>query len=316
MGWGVYAIKRVLTGVGVLFGASVVIFAIIHLVPGDPAQIALGNFASQEQIDAYREHLGLNQPLWVQYVDWIQDILTGDWGRSLINDQSVYTLVAQRYPKSLELAVAALLVGMAISLPLGILGAVKQWSRTDYTAILFSQFGMSVPNFWLGIMLSLIFGRYLGLLPTFGSAPLFEDPVANVKHIILPAVTLGVINAAVFTRYIRSEMLENLNKDYVMTAKAFGHPRRRIIGKYVLKNALIPFVTMIGIQFGWLIGGVVVVEQVFSYSGLGQLILTGLLNRDYTIIQMGLLVLASTYIVANLLVDLVYGWLDPRIKFD
>lgn len=315
MGWASYAVKRLFVSLGILGAASVLIFAIVHLVPGDPARITLGRFASEEDVAALREEMGLNDPLYVQFVDWFVGIVTGQWGESLITNQPLFTLVVQRFPKSIELALFALLVGISISLPLGIIAAVNRDSNTDQGALFFSQIGIAIPNFWLGIMLSLIFARWLGVLPASGSVALREDPVANIRHLILPGVSLGVLTAAVLTRYMRSEMIDKLRSDYVTTARAYGHPERRIVWKYTLKNALIPYVTMIGMQFGFLIGGVVVIETVFSYGGVGQLILNGLLDRDYPVVQISLLILVATFILANLIVDLIYGFLNPKIKY-
>jgi len=315
MGWLSYAIKRVASSVGIMWGASVLIFGIIHLVPGDPAQVALGRFADQSQVAAAREAMGLTEPLHEQYVTWLLEVLSGEWGQSLITDQSVAVLLAQRYPKSIQLALFALVFASVVAIPLGISGAIKRDSATDYTAIFFSQLGMSVPNFWLGILMSLLLARFLGVLPPSGYTPLAEDPVDWARHLIMPAIALGLVNAAVFTRYLRSEMLEHLNKDYVTTARAFGHPERRIVWKYVLRNALIPFITIMGLQFGWMVGGVVVIEEVFSFGGVGQLILGALLDRDYPVIQMSLLALAGTYLAVNLIVDLVYGFVNPKIKY-
>ncbi|RQG94844.1 ABC transporter permease [Natrarchaeobius chitinivorans] len=310
-----YAAKRLFVSIWVLFGASILIFGIVHLVPGDPARVTLGRFADREAVEGVRQEMGLNDPLYVQYSDWLVGTLTGDWGNSLISNQPVLTLIVERFPKSIELALFALAIAVVISLPLGIMGALNRSTKTDQATLFFSQIGIAIPNFWLGIMLALIFGRYLGVLPASGSVAFTEDPVQNIRHLILPGVSLGILAAAVLTRYMRSEMIDQLNKDYVTTARAFGHPKKRIVWKYTLKNALIPYVTMLGMQFGFLIGGVVVIETVFAYGGVGQLILNGLLNRDYPIVQMSLLILAGTFILVNLVVDIVYGYLNPRISY-
>jgi peptide/nickel transport system permease protein len=313
--WISYALKRVAISVGILLGASVVIFSIIRLVPGDPALIVLGQFAEEGAADAMRQRLGLDRPVWEQYFVWIHGVVTGNWGHSVINNQPVRDMIAIRYPRSLQLALLGLLMSVFIAFPLGIVGSINRNKLPDYGALFFSQFGVSIPGFWLGILFILVFARYLNVLPASGYYPLTQDPVRNLQHAFLPALTLGIINAAIITRYLRSEMLEELSKDYTRTARAFGHPESRVTRKYVLKNALMPTITIIGIQFGYMIGGIVIIEQVFSYPGLGQLLLDGLLNRDYPVIQLSLLVLAATFIVANLLVDLVYGLLDPRIKY-
>lgn len=315
MSWVSYTVKRGVISAGVLLAASIIIFSIVRLVPGDPALIILGQYAEEGAAEALRERLGLNVPVWRQYFEWVISLLTLDWGRSLTSDNAVLELMIARYPRSLQLAIFSLVIAMLVAFPLGIFAASQRGGRLDQAAIFFSQLGISMPSFWLGILFILLFANYLDLLPPSGHAPLLVDPVMNIKHLILPALSLGVINAAVFTRYLRSEMLEEMGKDYVQTAKAYGHSRRRIILKYVLRNAMIPTVTVIGIQFGFLIGGVVIIEEVFSYPGVGRLILTGLLQRDYPVIQLGLLVLAATFVITNFIVDMIYGLLNPKIRY-
>jgi peptide/nickel transport system permease protein len=245
----------------------------------------------------------------------MQDLVTLQWGESIINGQPIRNLIFTRFPRSIQLAVMGISIGVLIAFPLGIYAAVNRNSMGDYTALFFSQFGVSIPNFWLGIMLILVFARYLNVLPPAGHVPFNQDPIANLRHAFLPALTIGIINGAIFTRYIRSEMLEELGKDYVRTANAYGHSQKRIIRKYVLKNALPPTVTIIGIQFGYMIGGIVIIEQVFTYPGLGELLLNSLLSRDYPVVQLSLLILVATFIFVNLIVDLIYGYLDPKIKY-
>lgn len=315
MSWGSYAIKRLFVSLWVLLAASVLIFGIVHLVPGNPARIRLGRFASEEDVKALEAQMGLDEPLHLQFYEWFVGLVTGDWGRSLVTNQEIFTLVVQRFPKSIELALFALLIGVTISLPLGIFAAVRRDTVSDQATLVVSQIGIAIPNFWLGIMLSLIFARWFGLLPASGSVAFREDPIENIRRLILPGISLGVLTAAVLTRYMRSEMLEKLRAEYVTTARAYGHPERRIVWKYSLKNALIPYITMLGMQFGFLIGGVVVIETVFSYGGVGQLILNALLDRDYPVVQVSLLILVATFLLANLIVDLVYGYLNPKIKY-
>ncbi|RQG94193.1 ABC transporter permease [Natrarchaeobius chitinivorans] len=315
MGWITYSVRRLLISVFVLFVASILIFSIVRLIPGDPARVFLGPTADQEAVDTLRVQLDLHLPIYEQYLNWIAGVLTGNWGNSLINDIPVFDLVLIRFPRSIQLAIFSLIIGVIISLPLGLLAALQPNSGRDYAALFFSQFGMSVPSFWLGIILMLVFGRYLGVLPASGYVSPMEDPVAAVSHMIMPAFALGTINAAVLTRFLRSEILEQRGKEYVLTARAFGHYKGTILRKYVLKNALIPYMTNLGIQFGWVLGGVVIIEVVFSYPGLGRLVLDGLLNRDYPVIQMGLLVLISTYVLVNLVVDLTYSVLNPKIRY-
>jgi len=315
MSWFDYAAKRTITSLGMLVGASVVVFLIIRLIPGDPVTIMLGQQSSEAAREALRRQLGLDLPVWEQYLQWVGDVVRGDWGQSVYTGESVLQLIGERYPDSLELALLSTFLALVIAVPLGILGALDRNSGRDYAVLLFSQLGMSIPSFLLAILLIVLFANHLGWFPTSGSVALFESFVGNLRHVVLPTVSLGLINAAVFTRYLRSSMLDELNKDYVRTARAFGHPRRRVLWKYVLRNALIPLVTITGLQFGFAIGGVVIIEQVFGYAGMGRLILNALLNRNYPLVQLALLVFAATFIVANLLVDLVYGLLDPRIRY-
>lgn len=315
MGWLTYALKRIIISIGLLFGVSVVVFSIVRLVPGDPADIIIGTFGTEASRQAIRRDLGLHLPVWEQYIRWMHGILLGDPGNSLINNRPISELLRRRFPTSFELAIVSLLMAVVIAFPLGILGATHRNSIIDYLAIFFSQIGVSVPGFWLGILLILLFAKSLNIFPPSGYVPLKEGLVANLKHAFLPAVSLGIVNAAIITRYVRSEMLEELNSDYVLTARAFGHPPKRIIWKYVLKNALIPVLTIIGIQFGYIIGGVVIIEQVFVYPGMGRMILDGILNRDYPVAQIGILVLAATFIAVNLIIDLLYGWLNPKIRY-
>ncbi|PSP94053.1 hypothetical protein BRC91_07455 [Halobacteriales archaeon QS_4_62_28] len=316
MSWASYAIKRGLASLVMLFIASIVVFGIVRLIPGDPVSIILGTqqgTAGAEE--ALRRQLGLDKPPWIQYIEWLTGLLTGDWGESIISGQSIERLVAIRYPRSLQLAFLGIIVAMVIAFPLGIAGAVRRNTAADYAAIVFSQVGVSIPSFWLGILLIFIFGGVLDALPPSGYVSFNENVVESLRYSVMPVAVLAVINGAIVTRYLRSEMLEELNKDYVRTARAYGHPSERIVGRYVLKNALIPTVTVIGIQVGWMVGGIVIIEQVFDYSGLGQLILNGLLSRDYPVVQIGILILAATFIVINLVVDLLYGWLDPQVKY-
>lgn len=309
-----YIAKRLAISTGMLFVASLLVFSIVHLLPGDPAEIILGHLATETSINAIRRELGLNQPLWKQYIDWFSGALTGDWGRSLVNGRPVLAMMEQRYPRSLQIAILSMILSVLIAFPLGIVAALNRNKLVDYVAMFFSQLGVSMPSFWLGILLILLFAKELNLVPPSGHVPLSSDPIKSLQLTILPALTLALINAAIFTRYLRSELLEELGKDYVRTSKAFGHPRRRILWKYVLRNALIPTLTVMGIQFGYMMGGIVIIEQVFVYPGLGQLLLDGLLKRDYPVIQMGLLLLAATFILINLTVDVLYGVLDPRAR--
>lgn len=310
-----YVLKRVLSSTFILFAASVAIFSIIRLIPGDPASLALGEAATPEALERVRIQMGLHLPIWEQYVAWITDIMFLDVGESLISGYPIATLLEVRFPRSLQLAFSALFIAVVLAIPLGVTAAVNRNTRRDYVALVFSQAGISVPSFLVGIILILVLSGWLNLFPATGYQPLFEDPIGNLHHLILPAFAMGLINAAILTRFVRSEMLDVLNEDYVKTARAFGHPQKRIIRKYVMKNAMIPTITVIGLRFGGIIGGVVVIETVFVYPGIGLMILDSLLARDYTTLQVSLLLVATAFIFVNLIVDLLYGWLDPRIKY-
>lgn len=315
MGWANYAAKRLLLASVILFGVSIVVFSIVRLVPGDPAQIIAGQAATDQAVNQIRRRLGLHLPVHIQYIEWMSDVLRGDFGRSIITGQPVAELLANRYPRSLELTVLGMFFSILIAFPAGITSAIKRNTNSDYVAMFFSQVGVSIPSFWLGILFILLFAKYLNVLPPSGYHPFMNDPVKNLQHAILPALTIGIINGAVVTRFLRSSMLEKFGEDYIRTARAAGHPERRVVGKYALKNALIPTITIIGLQFGWLMGGVVIVEQVFAWPGVGRLVLSAIESRNYPVVQASLLALAGTFVLINLLVDLLYGWVDPRIKY-
>lgn len=315
MSWVDYALKRLGLGVLVLLGVAVIVFSMVRLVPGDPAVVILGRQTNPEVLERLRRDLGLHLPVWKQFVVWISDLLQGDWGASVHSGTPVMELIAQRYPRTLELTLVAILISILISFPAGIASGSNRNTPIDYVAMFFSQLGVSIPSFWMGLMFILLFAKYLNLLPPSGYVPFSEDPIGNLERILMPALTLGIINAAVITRFLRASLLEQLGKDYIRTARAYGHPRRRVILKYTLRNSLIPTLTIIGLQFGWLLGGVVVVEEVFAFPGVGRLIVSGIFDRDYPVVQGSLLIFAATFVLINLLVDLLYAWLDPRIKY-
>jgi len=315
MGYFEYVINRIIAAVFVLISASIVIFSILRLTPGDPAALMLGVDATESAIEYQRRRLGLDLPVWEQYLHWVGQILTLNMGTSILTGTSIQDLLFIRYPRSFILAMASMAIATLIAVPLGVIGALNRNTKIDYAALLFSQFGISLPNFVLGIYFIMIFAAWFNVLPSSGYVSPFDSVTGFIAHITLPALTIGIINAAIITRFVRSEMLEQLHNDYVRTARAMGHPEKRVIRKYTLRNALIPTLTVLGLQFGSQVAGLVVVEQVFSFPGMGLLILDGLFARDYPVLQIGLLVIAATYIVVNLLVDLLYGYLDPRIKY-
>jgi peptide/nickel transport system permease protein len=309
-----YIAQRLLTTLGVLLGVTFAVFLIIQLVPGDPARVILGVQATEENVAAIRERLGLNEPFLVQYGHWLGNAVQGDLGKSLITGQEVAPQIRQRLPATLQLAAAALIIGLLIAIPAGIISALRPGSKLDIFTSVFSQIGVAIPDFWMGIMLILLFSLTLGWLPARGYTPIGESFPDWLRHIILPAVTLGIISGAVQTRFVRSAMLEVLNENYIRTARAKGLSERRVIRGHALPNAMITIVTIIGLQITALLSAVVVVEVVFGWPGLGRLALEAVLDRDYPLLQGTVLVMAILLTLVNLGVDLLYFVLDPRIE--
>ena len=310
-----YILQRLLTTLAVLIGVTFVVFLIIQLVPGDPARVILGVQANDENVAALRARLGLDEPFWTQYGSWLGNALRGDLGKSLITGQPVTPQIMQRLPATLQLSGLALLIGMLIAFPAGIISALRPGTPLDVVTSLISQIGVTIPDFWLGILLALFFSLVLGWLPPSGYTPISEDFGGWLAHIILPALTAGIISAAIQTRFIRSAMLEVLNQDYVRTGRAKGLAPTTVVLRHALKNALIPIVTIIGLQITALISPVVVVEVVFAWPGLGRLALDAVLDRDYPVLQGTVLAMAALLTLVNLAVDLLYFALDPRIEY-
>jgi peptide/nickel transport system permease protein len=298
----------------VLAGVSVIVFALVHLVPGDPVRLALGTRFSQDTYDALRERSGLDQPLVQQFFSWLGSALTGDLGVSFRSGDTVASLIAERLPATITLAFASILVALAIAIPLGTISALRPRSFVDRVATVFSQFGISVPEFWMSIVLILVFAGTLGWLPSGGYVPLTEDPAGWLQRLILPAVVTGVVSGSVLTRFVRSSVLGALGADHVRTAQAKGLSSRQVFTGHVLRNALLPLVTVTGVQLAYLLSGVVVVEIVFSWPGLGQLALQSVQARDYPVLQGAILLFAVVFLVINLAVDLLYTAIDPRIR--
>ncbi|MGH7823976.1 MAG: ABC transporter permease [Candidatus Binatia bacterium] len=311
----VYAIKRILQLVPVLLIVSLIVFFIIQLIPGDPVAVMLGEDAQDpEMYELLRAELGLDRPIHVQYLSWLGRVLQGDFGQSLRSKRPVWDIVMERYPPTVYLACGSLLVGVLIAIPAGMVAAVKQNTPYDYAAMSFALFGISVPNFFFAILLMLIFGVYLGWLPTIGYVAPGTDFLKFLQYMTLPAIVLGTDVASSTTRYVRAEMLDQLRLDYVRAARAKGLPRRRVLFKHVLRNSLIAATTVIGLFVGRLLGGSTVVETVFAWPGLARLVLEAVYARDYPVLQGAVLLLALGYVVVNLLVDLLYQWLNPRIR--
>lgn len=310
-----YLIQRLVLALVVIWGVSIAVFMIIQLVPGDPARVVLGVQANEETVAVMRARMGLDRPVLEQYTSWIGGVLRGDFGNSLITSQSVSKQISSRFPATLELAIVSLVIGLCIAFPLGIISAMNPRSPLDVIASVISQVGVSIPDFWLGIMLILLFSLTLSWLPPSGYTPISEDFFGWFKHIILPATTAGLISGSIQTRFIRSAMLEVLNENYIRTAHAKGLRRMTVLRRHALRNAMITIITIIGLQMTALFSSVVVVEIVFAYPGLGKLSLDAVLDRDYPLLQGTVLVLASVVTIINLVIDMLYFFLDPRIEY-
>ncbi|MBP6218060.1 MAG: ABC transporter permease [Oligoflexales bacterium] len=300
--------KRILALIPVALGVITVVCLLIHAVPGDPLDTLLGDYAGAEEKDALRKQLGLDQPALFQLYHYIARLLHGDLGRSLIYNRPVAELILERMPATLELAVCSLIIAILISLPLGILSALNKNKPLDYVAMGFALSGVAIPHFWLGPMLILLFSIYLGWLPV--------SERTDLSSYILPSITLGTALAAILSRMTRNSVLDTMKEDYVRTARAKGARESSVLLKHVLRNAALPLVTIVGLQFGVLLTGAVVTEKIFDWPGLGTLILDGLGNRDYPLVQGCVLVFSMSYLIVNLLTDLAYRAFDPRISWD
>jgi peptide/nickel transport system permease protein len=310
-----YTLRRLAQAIVVMLGVSVIVFLLVHLVPGDPIRVSLGTRFDPDTYAALRERAGFDKPLVVQYVSWLGNALTGDLGVSFRSGQPVTTALIERLPATLSLAFAALVVALLIALPLGIVSALKSGSRLDYAATVVSQAGISIPDFWMAILLILLFSLTLGWLPPSGYASPLEDPLEWLQHLLLPAVTVGVVSGAVLTRFVRSSVLEAMGQDYTRTAQAKGLRERVVLTRHVLRNALVPIITVTGLQLAYLLGGVIIVEVIFAWPGLGLLALNAVNARDYPVLQGAVLLIAVVFLLINLLVDLLYAYADPRIKY-
>jgi ABC-type dipeptide/oligopeptide/nickel transport system permease component len=301
-----YLFKRLWHTVYVIIGISVISFFFIHL-SGDPVMLMLPADASHQEIEDLREQLGFNDPIYVQYLRFAWQALRGEFGQSLYYKIPAMQLILERLPASLELAVAAMLIALVVAVPIGIISAVRRGSLLDMGSMFGALFGLSMPHFWLGIMLIMIFSVRLGWLPTSGRGTL--------AHLIMPSVALGLSLMAMFARLTRSVMLEVLSLDYIRTARSKGLKERIVISKHAFKNALIPLVTVAGMQFGFLLGGTVIIETVFAWPGVGRLVVQAIFNRDYPLVQAVVLVLAVLFVAVNFIVDMLYMYLDPQISY-
>jgi peptide/nickel transport system permease protein len=305
---------RVFAVVPTVVVTATIVFVLMRVIPGDPATLMLGLDAPVEELQQLRHALGEDRPLWAQYAAWLGDLARGRLGDSIRYHAPVSALIAERLPVTLSLTFAAMAVAIVIALPLGLLAAVRAWSMLDLGVLAATQAGLAVPNFWVGILLLLVFSVTLGWLPLQGYAPWSAGLGAWAGHLVLPAITLGAARAAQLMRFVRGAVLEELGHDYVRTARGKGLGERAVLLGHVLRNALIPVLTVAGLQFGYLLGGAIVVEQVFGLPGLGRLVLQGIYARDLPIVQGAVVVLAVLVSVLNMLVDLLYTLVDPRVS--
>jgi peptide/nickel transport system permease protein len=329
-----YLARRTLSLLPVLIGISVVVFLLLRLTPGDPATIMLGERATPEKVAVLREQLGLNRPLWEQYAEFLGKIVRGDLGRSIISNNSVADELGNRLPATVELVFFSMIWGLVIGIPMGVIAALKRNTFIDIASMVVALLGVSIPIFWLGLMMIYLFGVWLKWLPPSGQIDLtipFQhgtnfyliDAIASgngeavssvLRHLIMPSLVLATVTVPILARLTRSAMLEVLNQDYIRTARSKGLAEHLVIIRHALRNALLPVVTVIGIQIGGLLGGAILTETIFSWPGMGLWMYQAILNRDYPIVQAGVLVAAAIFVLTNLLVDLSYGILDPRIQ--
>lgn len=310
-----FFVRRLLTALPTLFIITVMVFTIQRMLPGDPALILAGEERDPQVIAYLREVYRLDEPVIVQYGAWLRQVVQGNLGRSMRTRQPVLTLIAEKLPVTIQLSMLSILIAILIAIPAGVIAAVYRRSLADVLSTLVALSGLSIPNFWLGIMLILLLSVELNWLPASGYVPFREDPLANLQRMIMPAFVLGTGLAAVLMRQMRSSMLEVLKQDYVRTAKAKGLIKHIVVVRHALRNALIPVVTILGLQLGALLSGAVLTEQVFTIPGFGKLIVDAVFNRDYAVVQGVVLFTATATIVINLLVDLAYAWLNPKIHY-
>jgi len=304
-----YVGGRILASIPVLLGVATIVFFMMRVLPGDPAKLMMYETgASAEEIEVLRSQLGLDDPLYIQYFDYLKSIVRGDLGQSFYTKQSVVTMLAEQLPATIQLAVASMAISTIVGVSLGVLSAIRRGSKIDTVSMIVAFAGISLPSFWLGLMLMFVFSLKLGILPAVGTD--------GLRYLILPAITLGFGGAAIIARLVRSSMLDILGREYVVTARAKGVSESRVILKHVLRNAMIPTVTVLGLQFGYLLGGTVVIETVFARQGIGRMAIIAITGKDFNVIQGWALFIALIYIIVNLLVDISYAWLDPRVRYD
>ncbi|BAQ10025.1 binding-protein-dependent transport systems inner membrane component [Bacillus sp. OxB-1] len=310
-----YILRRLLIAIPVLFGISIIAFFMVRLVPGDTVTAMLGTNYNEAQAEVLRQKYGLDQSIFIQYGIWIMSLFKGDLGISSFTNEPVMDLIIGRLPVTLELTIISILFALLIAIPLGTFAALKRNTPVDYGASFFGMFGISVPNFWLGTLMILLFSLHLSWLPSSGFVPISDGMWTNLKTMLMPGIALGTSVGAVTMRMTRSSMLEVLGEEYMKMAKAKGVNRSRLIWKHGLRNALVPVITVLGIQAGYLLGGSIIIEQIFSLPGIGQLALQAISNRDYSLLQGTILFIASAFVLINLAVDILYAMINPRIRY-
>lgn len=310
-----YIVRRLLLMIPTLFGVSIVAFGLMHLAPGSAASAMLGERATPEATAALEREMRLDQPIYQQYLHWVSRVMRGDLGESFVTHKSVTELLGERMLVTLEIGLLSLIIALAGAIPLGVVAAVHQDRLRDHGARIIALLGISIPDFWSGILLILVFGVSLGWVPAGGFTPLSDGVIANLRSVALPVLTLGFVNMGLITRMLRSSMVETLNQNYVLTARAMGVPDRAVVWDDALRNAFIPTLTVIGITIGLVLSGAVMLETVFALPGVGRLVADSVFNRDLPVIQGVLLLIGIVYIVVNLVIDVLYTTLDPRIQF-
>ncbi|WP_084124272.1 ABC transporter permease [Demequina sp. NBRC 110054] len=309
-----FLVRRLLHSAVVLLGVAIVVFSLLQLVPGDPVRIALGTRYTEESYEALRAASGLDRPLIVQFLSYLGSALTGDLGVSFRSGQPVTQLLGERLPATMSLALVGILIGLVIAVVAGIWAALHEGRPSDAVVRVGSQFGVSIPDFWMGLLLITVFAATLGVLPSSGYVPIGEDPGEWLRHVILPASAVGLVAGAIMTRYVRSAVLDVVAMPFVRTARSKGLAPHIVTFRHIVRNALIPVLTIAGIQFATILGGVIVVEVVFAWPGLGSLVYNSVETRDYPLIQGAVLLIAVIFLVVNLLVDVLYAAIDPRIR--
>jgi peptide/nickel transport system permease protein len=311
-----YILRRLLLLIPTVLGVTVIVFLMMRFIPGDPVSLLLGDYYTPEVADAIRQEYGLDRPLHMQYLLWLKRLVTGDWGNSIIAKRPIFDDLLRRLPITMELVVLAMSVALLIAIPAGVLAALRPYSWHDYTAMTTALIGVSIPEFFMGVLLILWFALAWDIFPAVGYVAPTQSVLGNLSHMILPAVTLALPRAALLTRLVRASMLEVIRLDYVTTARAKGVWERSVVLKHALKNALIPTVTVLGIQIGFLMGGAIVVETVFAVPGVGSFGVAAISLRDYPQVQAFVLLVSVSFVLSNLAVDILYAFLDPRIRYE